>query len=291
MSLSDAIRGILRGILQYALYLIPLVKPLQESKTPPPWWYKLWGYWDWTGNLDSDNRPNQAFIEKYLHSHFAYLISNGVDIANALAQVAVAGIRHWLGYLPTRYSSFAAWISNHDFKIGFTLPSWAVSVVAGLWQLWEWIPEPIRNNWQSWGQLLNSIADVAIAWAKSRYEQARRDIAQILGWWLSIGYQVGRWYQAASGFLDRFRQDPRGVVLGILGTAWHFLVSFRQNPVQWVVSWLGPNWQLLTSFASGPLRFYFDLWARRKEMIFDFLSDPFEFLWKHGEDFLIKKLE
>lgn len=291
MSLWDSVGVILHGVLQYILWLAPVVKPISEPQHAPGWWYRWWGWGDWYLNLDSERRPNQPFIERYIRAGFSMVSDWSVEQADRYTDAAVAILRIVLGYLPSGFVSFSAWLFSLVSKIGFFMPSWANTLTGGLNRLWSWLPPEIRNNVASWWRLFQDTADQAIDWARDRYEQARARVVTLFDWWVHLGHNLGQWWQQARPVLDAFRQNPGAFVRGLLGATWNWILDFRQRPAQLVQNWLGSAWPLLTSFASGPLRFYYDLWSRWRANLFDFLADPLEFLWERGEAFLLRKLE
>lgn len=290
MSLTDAVRSILHGVLQYALYLIPLLKPLQEALYPPSWWYRDWGYWDWVSNLDRDRRPNQSFIKKYLFTSFGYLSDKIRDKAASYARSLVDALRNVIGGLPSAFGSVSAWIGFLSGLLGRNLPSWASTVITGLYRLYAWLPSSIRNGWRSWSSLLNEAYDKAIAWARSQYDWVKARVVQIWDWLVQRGYSVVSWWLSARALLDQFRADPRGFIVGRLGGVWSWLVWFSGDPLGRIVGWLGWKWRALVTFAEGPLEYYYNLWGSYKRELGAFLSDPLEFLYDRAESFLSDKM-
>lgn len=290
MSLWEIVGLILHGLLQYILWLAPLVKPLQEVRWPPWWWLRFWSGADWTYGLDSENRPGQGFIEKYIRAAFSWLKDRILEDAKPYVDSLSRWIRDNLGWLPWGFSSFSAWIFTAFNRIGTVWSRIGDNVGHALTNLWYKIPTAIRENWASWSQLFQDVVDRATDWARARYEDAKNRVYQLFDWWLHLGYNLGTWWQQARGVLDAFRNNPTGFIIARLGPAWNWLIDFRQAARQWVLSWLGTTWTLLSSFAAGPLRFYYDVWGAFRTTLFDFLANPLEFLWDEAEEFLNRKL-
>lgn len=290
MTLWEAVVGILRGILQYALYLIPLVRTLPEASQPPAWWYRYWGYYAWVNNLDDENRPNETWVRKWLHACFFELEREAVDAAAQYSDTLADALRGLFGWLPSKFVSFSSWISTIETLVGIYKPSWALNAMNGLVKLYNWLPPEIRNYVQTWTSLFDSIVDLAKAWAMSYYGTTVARVVQIWNWFLSNAYALSQWWLSARGILDQFRSNPYGFIAARLGAGWVWLLAFRNNPSSWVQSWLGSTWVALVSFRNGPLEFYFNLWGAFGAMMGEFFSNPLEFLYSRAEDFLNEKM-
>lgn len=291
LPLWDIITIILRGLLQYILFWIPVVKPLQESWNPPSWWYAFWGWGDWRYNLDSDRRPNQTFIEKYLFAGWGWLKKLAVHEAQEFTQVVRNFLVALIGPIFYGFRSVTAWLNNVDLKVGWVLPSWAASAAAGLWRLYHWLPTEIREwGWQ-WWQVWDKNVDRAVAVARGLFAEAIGWAWTAVTWVWNTGDHLRTWWLTVSAFVWWLWMDFYGAIMSKLGHAWWWLVDFRNNARAWVIGWLAPWWEPLMTFTRDCLWFYYNLWGACAADLGEFLTNPLDFLWDQGEAFLNRKLE
>lgn len=291
-SFTDIVRWFLHGLLQRILVWIPLVNPLAENRYhPPSWWYDCYGWVDWYYHINEAGQPNEHWCELYISCAWVHIRDHILGKAGEALQGVKDFLLGRIGYVHWAYSSLGSWVDAVSNKVGWSLPSWASSVIGGLWRLWNSLPTGIRNAWTSWDQIWDNIKLAVIRWAQARYEDARRLSFNAWNWLVGIGQQIEQWWRFYSNWLGNLASRPYAVLTQTLGSAWYFLMDFWQNPSQKVISWLGPTWRQLFIFARDCLRFWYNLWGSSASLLVELLDDPLEFVWQRAEHFILRKLE
>lgn len=290
LPLGDIIRIIARGLLQKILLLLPLVEPMQESLDPPGWWYEFSDWGTWRYNLDSDWRPNAIFIDAYLFCGWGWLKKLAVYEAGQFTLGVRTFLLYYIGQILHGFSSVSAWLDNVDVKVGWLLPSWAQSTMAGLWRLFYWLPEEIRDwNW-SWWAIWDRVKDQAIVIAHGLFDRALDWGWEAVQWVWNTGGQLRNWWQVVSSFVIWLKNDFYGAVVNTLGGIWNWLADFRNNAQIWVINWLSPWWQPLVTFASNALTFYYNLWGAYASELAEFLASPLDYVYDRAEEFISDKI-
>jgi len=278
LPLGDIIRIILHGLLQKVLLLIPVVLPLQESLSPPSWWYAFFDWGAWYYNLDSNRRPNLLWTDYYLYSGWGWLKKLAVHEAEQYTLAARAFLIMVIGPIFYGFSSISGWLNNVDIKVGWTLPSWAASTMAGLWKLWHWLPWEVREGGWNWDGLWDWLVDRAIAIAHNLFDIALDWGWEAVRWVRDTGGHLRTWWLAVQAFVWWLAHDPYGAIASILNIAWPWLVEFKLNPIGWVLGWLSPWWVPLTTFARDCLTYWYNVWGSHAQDLSNFLANPLDFI-------------
>ena len=290
LPLGDIIRIILHGVLQKILLLLPVVKPLQESTTPPGWWYAFFGWAAWYYNLDADRRPNAIFIDNYLYCGWGWLKKLAVHESEQFTLAVRGFLISVIGSVLYGFSSVSAWLNNVDLKVGWVLPSWAASAAAGLWKLFHWLPPEIREWGWTWVGIWDRVKDQAIAIAHSLFDRALDWGWEAVQWVWHTGGHLRTWWLAVANFVWWLWTDFYGAIISKLGSAWFWLLDFRNNAKTWIINWLSPWWPRLVTFASSALDFYYNLWGSHAQRLSEFLSSPLDYFYDRAESFIERKL-
>jgi len=104
-------------------------------------------------------------------------------------------------------------------------------------------------------------------WVQSEYDAAKAKVATLWTWLQGRGSLLSAFYDDVGVWIADFKQNPTGVILGILGGTWERLVTFDQ----------------------GALGYFYDLWGTYRQTLADFLADPLGWIYDQAEDFLVSK--
>jgi len=263
-SLGEITWGLMRGLAQLALDLIPLVSPWPETGAIPGWWWLVCSYWDWSQNRDSRGVPNRYFIECWLRAAWHALGRWIEEIGNDSLSRAADRVRGWIGWVQYGYSNFQQWMQSLHLRLGSGMVWWSDTAIHGLDKLYRWLPPEIRQGYTSWGQLWDGIFQRATDWVKATYNLAISLGSQAWGWMVHVGNRLDGWYQAAHGTLD----------------------EFRANPSAFILARLGPTWGVLTGFALSALPFYVGMWGSHASDLANFLADPAGWIYGKLESYL-----
>lgn len=181
---------------------------------------------------------------------------------------AVDIIRATLGVLSAGYGTFAHWINSHDLKIGGVLPWWCFNLIDGLAQLWDRLPEPIRDRIKSWADWLDAFLQGVRNWAQDRYDAFRKFADDAWKWVAGAGQTLHNWWNTAHVWLDDWRSN------------WWTRIKDK----------LGSPWTQLITFASGSLMFWYNLWSGHGSDIGGLLSDPLRWLYDRVENWILEKV-
>lgn len=269
---------VIHGIIQTVLLWAPMVTPMSEPFSPPVWWYATNSWADWRDNLDHNRRPNSAFIDRWLHCAWWHMEKATKRLAQGVVDHAKAYLLSLIGYVKSGYRSLGHWVETVSNQVGHYLPSWASSVIGGLWILYWKLPSSIRGATDTWWGIWERIKREVRDWALNHYRNTVQWALDSIRWLQSLGYQVGQWYVAYSGWLRNLAHNTYGVVANALGSTWYGLVGFWQNPYGYILGWLGPNFQAMLTFARDCLWFWYNVWGAYGAILSAFLSNPGRFI-------------
>lgn len=240
---------------------------IKPPDRPPVCW--LWSYSEslWNGFRQSPSARG-TWTDMMLRA-----VGNGYQRLAEWArdtgkQLAIDWTRSLLGGLRSGYNTFANWINSHDLKIGGLLPPWCFNLIDGLSQLWDRLPQPIRDRVTSWGAWIDSFIAGVRNWAIARYDQFRQWADQAWRWATSTGETLHTWWNGAYAWLD----------------------DFRFNAYARIRDWLGNPWQMMLLFANGALGFWYNLWAGYGSQIGGLLTDPLRWLYDRAEGWIVEKV-
>lgn len=299
------------GIIRYIIFWIPYLTPPAVERGAPWQWWRYNGWSDWQHHDDNNGGPDEHWLQCWFRMIAGEAKLLVIEEAKDIVEVASDVLRGLIGTVRGGYASISEWLSVVSARLGWSLPSWASSAIGGLIWLYLKLPQTIRDGWQSWSDIWESIKYSVRAWARDRYDAFRDWADWAWDWVVDRGQTLWSWRDRIRGLIDSFVTDPYGFVVGLLGAAWlwvlsffnnpygyvtgllgaawGWLLAFRSSPVSWVVSWLGDTWSDLVAFRDGPLTFYYNLWSTSWELISDFVSDPFGFVIDHLEQAIIER--
>jgi hypothetical protein len=264
-AITDIAVWILHWLYQYILDIAPLIAPVAESPSPPVWWWRFYGYFDWSNNLGSGSRPSSYLIELALSACWR-LVGLWVEEVGAYVYAhSQEYVRLLTGHVPARWDNLSAWSTFLNAITGDYVPSWTSTLGAGLWFLYDRLPVEIRSTAASWSQLFGQIKADVQAWVAMVYNPFAERAQAAYDWFVYTGVALEAWYNLARGELDALRADPAG----------------------WITSHLGAAWPRLAAFESGPLTYLYNLWSRHSDDLSEFLHDPVGFLYDRVEAWVI----
>jgi hypothetical protein len=209
---------------------------------------------------------------------FGELQRVATDKARPYVDSAKSWLRGLIGYIRTGFGSLGSWVDWLQSAVGYVLPHFASSLGGAAIWLYDRVPAKIKYGWGTWGDLWEDIKASVRSWAMSRYDAARAWVDWLVSWITEIGESIREWVARNAAFVDDWRANPYGRIVGLLGPGWVWLLAFRDNAVAWVVGWLGNDWRRMVEFARGPLLFYYNLWGIGWQTLSDFVSDPLDFI-------------
>lgn len=267
----------------------PFIAPLPVDINPPWQWYRYSSWNDWYDNLDDDNRPNEFWLSRW----FVMVVHEARLHGTTLAEQYTNGVRDWLlsviGPLRAGFPSTGDWLWYVDSMVGFNLPGWVVSVVWGLDWLRDKLPVSIRDGWQTWSEIWDTIKASVRDWAIARYDAAKWYAELYYAWRVAVGDWLSSWYLEVRDWVLAFKFDPYYTITGYLGGAWDWLIWFASSPQTIVASWLGWEWQVLGVFARDCLTFYYNLWADGWSELASLVSDPLTWVYDRVEAVVIDR--
>ncbi len=233
------------GRWQAVLLAIPLIKPGREGNKAPAWfraWYKPWV---WSAYLDSDDRPTEQWLVYYDEAAKRLFQSWLEDLRGRAVSDAGAWVWSWTGGPRHGYPTLADWLEAVWTSVRSTLPTFISNLAAIVAAL----PTNLRD------------------WVQSEYDAAKAKVATLWTWLQGRGSLLSALYDDVGVWIADFKQNPAGVILGILGDTWEKLVTFDQ----------------------GALGYFYDLWGTYRQTLADFLADPLGWIYDQAEDFLVSK--
>lgn len=278
VSLGTLIDWFFYGFIRYVMFWIPFVTPFSVDRSVPGNWWAYSGYSDWLHKDDNDGGPDEHWLQCWFRMVFGEALDTAVESVRPVVRKLEDRVLGWIGGVPGRFPSLAHWIDNLEKLLGRYVPSWAGTVARGLEWLRDRLPVGIRQGWQSWRGLFDNILTDARSWVRG-YVDAFREFADLAwGWVRGAGQALDDWRYRVGGWIDSFRNDPRGYVTGLLGGAWDWLAGFRDRGRDQVLEWLGPDIHTLLNFGRECARFYFNLWSLGWRELGEFVGDPRAYL-------------
>lgn len=289
MSIATLLEWFFYGLIRYILLWVPLVNPFPVDRAIPNEWWFYNDFLDWLHRDDVGGGPD----EQWLQAWFRMVWGEAKKLVNSEAQRYTDAAKQWLrdriGYIKSGWANLGSWLLFVEQRIGSFLPSFAPTVSEGLNWLRSRLPETIRNLWQSWDQLFDSIKQSVEMRIRSLYERTKEWAAYAYDWVIAAGRILDAWRQRVQGFLDALRNDPYGTVTGWLGEAWQWLREFRNRGRDQVLEWLGPDIGPLLTFARDCVVFYYNLWSLGWQELGAFVEHPGEWLYDRAERILINR--
>lgn len=283
MSIWTILDWIFYGLIRYVLYLIPLVRAPVVDRGPPTRWWRYNEWYDWSHWNRDNGHPDEHWCRSWLEMAFGELQRLATDRAEPYADAIRSYLISRLGHIRGGFGSMGSWVNWLQSAVGYAVPWWASNLGAAANWLRARLPGSIREGWQTWDQIWENIKASVRNWAMARFDAARAWASQAFDWVNHVGDQLRDWRDRVAGWIDQVRHDPRGFVLGVLGSAWRWLVSFSQNARNQVIAWLGPQWPRLRTFARDCVGFYYSLWSQSGRIIGAFVDDPRGFIFAHLE--------
>ncbi len=244
-SFSEVIGIWWHGRWQAVLLAIPLIKPGREGNKAPAWFRVWYASWVWAAYLDSDRRPTEQWRLFYDFAARGLFYSWLDDLRGRAVQDAANRVWTWTGGPRHGYPTLADWLQAAWVRVQSELP--------------EWI-------WQVSGAITTAYNGV-IAWARARYDDSLAKVATLWTWLQVTGSLLGAFYNEVGTWIANFAQNPRLVILGVLGGTWDRLITFDQ----------------------GALSYFYSLWGSYRQTLADFLADPLGWMYDQAEDFLLSK--
>lgn len=271
------------GLIRYVFYLIPLVRaPVVARSTPDQWWpYNDW--WDWTQRTADNGHPNEHWCRSWLEMAFGELQRLATERARPYVDAMTGALRSLVGYIRPGFGSLGSWVDWLQSAVGTVLPHFALNLGAASVWLYNRLPAGVRGGWQNWDQIWENIKSAVRSWAMARFDAARAWARSAFDWVNQIGDSLRSWRSSVAGWIDQVRYNPRGFVLGVLGSAWHWLEGFSQNARDRVLGWLGPDWPRLRTFARDCVGFYYSLWSQGWQILGMIIDDPKSFVFDRLE--------
>ena len=261
------------GIYQYARLIIPVINPDPVDMSPPTVWW-VWNSWsDWYQHKDWHNIPDEHWIRRWLWMCIQCIrVSFESGIKNLIDR-SRDGIMRLVGYARGGFGTLSDWVDHLHRVTGGFIPGWTSSLANGLDWLRNRLPAPIRDAWQSWDQLFESIRESVRQWVRSTYDWVVTLGRNAWDWAQNQGERVKRWVDSVQSWIDRFRADPYGTITQTLGAAWSWLLGFYRSGRDQVLAWLGPDIGKLLTFGRDCVTFYYNLWARGWSFLGDLIDD------------------
>ncbi len=233
------------GRWQAVLLAIPLIKPGREGNKAPAWFRVWYASWVWAAYLDADRRPTEQWLFFYDFAARGLFYSWLDDLRGRAVSDAFAAVVGLTGRPKHGYYTLSDWLEAAWTRVQFELPEW-------VWQL---------------SGAITTAANGVIAWARARYDDSLAKVATLWTWLQGRGSLLSAWYDQIGTWIADFAQNPRLVILGVLGGTWARLVTFD----------------------GGALSYYYNLWGSYRQTLADFLADPLGYLWDRIEDFILSK--
>lgn len=266
------------GLIRYVLYLIPLIRAPEVDRGPPSSWWRYNNYYDWREAFADAGRPNEHWCRSWLEMAFGDLQRVATDKARPYVDAAKRYLLGVVGGIRGGFWSMGAWVDWLQRAVGYTLPFFAANLAGAATWLYGKLPLQIRAGWQDWWQLFEETRAMVRKWVMSRYDGFRAWTDWLVSWITGIGESIRQWVARNAAWVDEWRQNPYGRIVGLLGPGWGWLLAFRDNAVTWIVGWLGDDWRRVVEFARGPLTFYYNLWSWGWRTLSDFVADPRSFV-------------
>ena len=233
------------GRWQAVLLAIPLIKPGREGNKAPAWFRAWYEAWVWGAYLDSDKRPTEQWLIYYDEAAKRLFQSWLEDLKNRAVSDAFAAVVGLTGRPKHGYYTLEDWLEAAWTWATSTLPTFVSNLAAIVAAL----PTNLRD------------------WVRSEYDAAKATVATLWAWLQGRGSLLSAFYDDVGVWIADFKQNPTGVILGILGGTWERLVTFDQ----------------------GALGYFYDLWGTYRQTLADFLADPLGWIYDQAEDFLVSK--
>jgi len=244
-SFSECVGIWWHGKWQAVLLAIPLIKPEREGNKAPAWfrhWVPtwLWAYW-----LDDDRRPTTTWLYWYDYAAHNTFLSWFDDLKNRAVSDSLYWVAGWTGKPKHGYYTLEQWLEAVWTRVQSSLPEWIRQVS---------------------GAITTAYNDLKV-WARSRYDDALAKVATLWTWLDTVGSLLRAFYDATHTWITNFKENPAGVILGVLGGTWGRLVTFDQ----------------------GALSYFYNLWGSYRQTLAEFIVDPLGFLYDRAELFLVNK--
>jgi len=233
------------GKWQAVLLAIPLIKPGREGNKAPAWFRAVWPSWVWAAYLDSDDRPTEQWLYYYDEASKRLFQSWLEDLKGRAVSDSLYWVAGWTGKPKHGYYTLEQWLEAVWTRATSTLPDWILQLSTAI----------------------NTAYNDLKTWARSRYDAALGQVATLWTWLNTTGSLLSRFYDDTHTWIANFKQNPAGVILGVLGGTWGRLVTFDQ----------------------GALSYFYNLWGSYRQTLADFIADPLGFLYDRAEQYLVNK--
>lgn len=270
----EILSWLLYGAIRYIMLWIPLITPFSVDISIPSSWWRYCGYGDWQHRDNNSGGPDEHWLNCWFSMVIGEFKRLVISEARDLVESARSVLMALIGGVQIGLGSLGSWIQMIQDWIGGYVPDWAETVSGGLNWLRVRLPEAIRYGWNSWSDIWEDIRSSVRDWARDRYDEFRVIARRAWDWALGTGQALARWRDQVAGWIDAFRADPYGYVVGLLGGAWYWLLSFRDRGREQVLDWLGPDIGSLLTFARDCVSFYYGLWSRGWDVLGEIVDDP-----------------
>lgn len=289
ISLWEFLDWLFYGLVRYVLWWIPVVQPFPVDRSVPRHWWEYNTWTDWYLHLDGNKRPDEHWCRQWLEMTFGEFKRLVADVADSFTRSVRDALLRLIGYVRSGYASLGQWVDKIEERAGTYLPWFASTLSGGLTFLFNLLPTGIRQQYQSWDDLFRGIRDGAVAIVRNLIDEARRWASEARSWIFTQGQHVYEFYTDVQRFVRDFKNDPRGTITRLLGSAWTFLAAFALSPVGIVLSWLGPDWQGWVTFNAGPAAFLYNLWSTHHDEIARLFSEPREWVMSRLEQAIMDR--
>lgn len=264
-NLRDILLWVVRGWWQYFVLDHGLLgwMRLPERRSAPDFWRDYFSQYQWEHYLDSSGRPNHIIWASRYRSCATWAYNAWLGVRTRAARDdAIDLVRNFTGSVFHGYTTFSTWIEAIWDRVGDYVPWWADSLVDAAVNLYDWFPTDIVNAWKSWDTIWAEIKGEVWAWALARFDAAKDWVANNAPWVIDWINFLGGWYDAVGVWINTFKNDPYGTVVG----------------------WLGIAWTTWTGIRVGILKFYNTVWVPFSVDLHDFLDHPMLFLYDVFDD-------
>lgn len=288
-SLGTLIGWFFYGFVRYIIFWIPLLTPPSVDRSPPWQWFRYSDWGDWFHRDDNRGGPDEFWLQTWFRMIFGEALLLAVDEAKPYVRRVRDALRGLIGNIRSQFGSVSGWLSWLEQLFGYPLPWWASTVNRGLSWLRGKLPASIREGWRSWDQLFDAVAEGVRNWVRGVYDHFRNLAQDAWSWAFNHGEMLLRWYWRVEAWVQNFRADPYGVIVGYLGWYWDWLRDFVHNARARVLGYLGPDVHKLLLFGQNAAIFYYNLWSRGWRVLSEFVDDPLGFLYERAERMLIDR--
>jgi hypothetical protein len=162
------------------------------------------------------------------------------------------------GRVPSGWSNLGHAIQVAWEWIGTHKPSFAATLGAGLFWLYDRLPASVRLGLKSWWELFEDIKDVVRTWVKD-YVSPTINLVNILREWVNDkGFGVYNWYQGVRSFIGNLINQPFVTLLSLLGVSGDTWSTFWSDPLDYILRKWGLSRQDVYEFFDHPVIWLLD---------------------------------